>query len=171
MLRRNALFLGILSFAAVTRFLLLFVSQSHVHSDEAIIGLMGKHILEGRYLPFYMYGQAYNAGAAWEAYLATIPFAIFGVGVFPLKPASCACRWLVWCSSTKWRVACTVSRLPLWLRWRLHCLLRCSNGTSRSGATLSISCPFRLRSSCLTGSTRRRVYEHVRAFSSVWWRV
>jgi len=56
-----------------------------VHSDEAIIGLMGKHILEGRYFPFYMYGQPYNAGAAWEAYLAAIAFAFFGVGVIPLK--------------------------------------------------------------------------------------
>jgi hypothetical protein len=46
---------------------------------------MAKHILEGRYFPFYMYGQPYNAGAAWEAYLATISFAIFGVGVVPLK--------------------------------------------------------------------------------------
>jgi hypothetical protein len=100
MLRRHALFLGILSFAAVTRFLLLFVSQTHVHSDEAIIGLMAKHILEGRYLPFYMYGQSYNAGAAWEAYLATIPFSIFGVGVLPLKACivclSLACLVLVY---------------------------------------------------------------------------
>src|SRR5439155_6489751 len=59
--------------------------QTHVHSDEAIIGLMGKHILEGRYFPFYMYGQPYNAGAAWEAYLAAIAFAVFGVSVIPLK--------------------------------------------------------------------------------------
>src|SRR5213078_851958 len=46
---------------------------------------MGKHILEGRYFPFYMYGQPYNAGAAWEAYLAAIAFAFFGVGVIALK--------------------------------------------------------------------------------------
>lgn len=64
---------------------LLVSSQTHVHSDEAVIGLMGKHILEGRFFPFYMYGQPYNAGAAWEAYLATIPFSIWGVGVLPLK--------------------------------------------------------------------------------------
>jgi hypothetical protein len=44
--------------------MILLASQTHVHSDEAIIGLMGKHILEGRYFPFYMYGQPYNAGAA-----------------------------------------------------------------------------------------------------------
>src|SRR5215475_9448785 len=72
-MRRHAFFIG------------LFASQTHVHSDEAIIGLMGKHILEGRYFPFYMYGQPYNAGAAWEAYLAAIAFAFFGVGVIALK--------------------------------------------------------------------------------------
>ena len=30
-------------------------------------------------------GQPYNAGAAWEAYLASLAFALFGVGVVPLK--------------------------------------------------------------------------------------
>jgi hypothetical protein len=70
---------------AAAWFAILLTSQTHVHSDEAIIGLMGKHILEGRYLPFYMYGQPYNAGAAWEAYLAAIAFALFGVSVISLK--------------------------------------------------------------------------------------
>ena len=74
-----------LALFAAARFAILLASQTHVHSDEAIIGLMGKHILEGRYFPFYMYGQPYNAGAAWEAYLAAIAFAFFGVGVVPLK--------------------------------------------------------------------------------------
>jgi hypothetical protein len=84
-MRRHALFIGIFIFIAVARFVILFASQTHVHSDEAIIGLMGKHVLEGRYFPFYMYGQPYNAGAAWEAYLAAIAFASFGVGVISLK--------------------------------------------------------------------------------------
>jgi hypothetical protein len=85
MMRRHAFFIGILIIVAAARVTILLVSQTHVHSDEAIIGLMGKHILEGRYFPFYMYGQPYNAGAAWEAYLAAIAFALFGVGVIPLK--------------------------------------------------------------------------------------
>lgn len=71
--------------AAVVRFAILIHAQTHVHSDEAIIGLMGKHILEGKFFPFYMYGQDYNAAAAWEAYLAVIPYSLFGVGVVPLK--------------------------------------------------------------------------------------
>ena len=70
-MRRHAFFIGLFVFVAAARFAILFASQTHVHSDEAIIGLMGKHILEGRHFPFYMYGQPYNAGAAWEAYLAS----------------------------------------------------------------------------------------------------
>jgi hypothetical protein len=84
-MRRNALFIGVFILIATARFVILFTSQTHVHNDEAIIGLMGKHILEGRHFPFYMYGQPYNAGAAWEAYLASLAFALFGVGVVPLK--------------------------------------------------------------------------------------
>src|ERR1700740_3553846 len=84
-MRRHALFVGVVVLIAGARFAVLLTSQTHVHSDEAIIGLMGKHIVEGRYFPFYMYGQPYNAGAAWEAYLASIAFALFGVSVISLK--------------------------------------------------------------------------------------
>src|SRR5438034_8265008 len=84
-MRRHAFFIGIFVLIDAARVAILFASLTHVHSDEAIIGLMGKHILEGRYFPFYLYGQPYNAGAAWEAYLAAVAFALFGVGVVPLK--------------------------------------------------------------------------------------
>jgi len=84
-MRRHGFFIGLFVLVAAARFAILFASQTHVHSDEAIIGLMGKHILEGRHFPFYMYGQPYNAGAAWEAYLASAAFALFGAGVVPLK--------------------------------------------------------------------------------------
>jgi hypothetical protein len=83
--RRHAVFLAILVLAAASRFVILFASQTHVHSDEAIIGLMAKHIREGRFYPFYMYGQPYNAGAACEAYLGALAFTVFGDGVLPLK--------------------------------------------------------------------------------------
>jgi 4-amino-4-deoxy-L-arabinose transferase-like glycosyltransferase len=84
-MRRHALFIGLFVLIAAARLTILLTSQTHVHSDEAIIGLMAKHILEGRYFPFYMYGQPYNAGAAWEAYLAAIACAFFGVSVISLK--------------------------------------------------------------------------------------
>src|SRR5437879_1883027 len=84
-MRRQLPFLLILGATAILRFIILFVSQTHVTSDEAIIGLMAKHILAGRYFPFYFYGTSYNASCAWEAYLAVVPFAIAGVGVVALK--------------------------------------------------------------------------------------
>src|SRR5947209_11971394 len=84
-MRRHRPFLLILALTAVGRFAILFWSQTHVTSDEAITGLMAKHISEGRYFPFYPYGIAYNASQSWEAYLAAIPFRLFGVSVTALK--------------------------------------------------------------------------------------
>jgi hypothetical protein len=105
-MRRHALFVGILIFVAAARFAILFASQTHVHSDEAIIGLMGKHILEGRHYPFYMYGQPYNAGAAGEAYLAAVAFALFGVGVIPLK--ACIVLLSLLCLFLFYRAGCAL---------------------------------------------------------------
>src|SRR6266567_6317100 len=85
LMRRHAFFIAVFIIVAASWLAILLTSQTHVHSDEAIIGLMGKHIVEGRYFPFYMYGQPYNAGAAWEAYLTAIAFALFGVSVIALK--------------------------------------------------------------------------------------
>ena len=53
LMRRHALFIGVLIIIAAARSTILLASQTLVHSDEAIIGLMGKHILERRYFPFY----------------------------------------------------------------------------------------------------------------------
>jgi len=106
LMRRDALFIGVFIIIAVARFTILLTSQTHVHSDEAIIGLMGKHILEGRYFPFYMYGQPYNAGAAWEAYLAAIAFALFGVSVIPLK--GCIVALSLLCLVLFYRMGCAL---------------------------------------------------------------
>jgi len=122
-----ALFVGV----AAARFAILLVSQRHVHSDEAIIGLMAKHILEGRYFPFYMYGQPYNAGAAWEAYLAAAAFAFFGVGVLPLKGCivvlSLLCLFLFYCmclelydQRTALLAAAVFALLPPLLKWHFQ---------------------------------------------------
>src|ERR1043165_1164493 len=84
-MRRHLPFIFILTGTALVRFAILFLTQTHVTSDEAITGLMAKHISEGRYFPFYSYGTSYNASQAWEAYLAVVPFWIFGVCVIALK--------------------------------------------------------------------------------------
>lgn len=45
-------------------------------ADEGIVGLMGRHILEGKELPVFFYGQSYLG--ALEAYCAAAAFAVFG---------------------------------------------------------------------------------------------
>src|SRR5881394_3347760 len=130
-MRRHLPFLLILVGTAIVRFVILFVAQTHVTSDEAIIGLMGKHILEGRAFPFYFYGISYNASCAWEAYLAVIPFAIAGVGVVALKiPAvllSLVCLTLFYLMTTRLysiRVATLASLIfALWpglMKWHFQ---------------------------------------------------
>src|SRR4030095_8273604 len=121
-MRRHWAFLLILSGTAVVRLIILFAAQTHVTSDEAIEGLMAKHILEGRAFPFYFYGISYNASCAWEAYLAVIPFAIAGVSVVALKLPivllSLACLTLFYAMTTRLysiRVATLASLLyALW---------------------------------------------------------
>lgn len=54
-----------------------------IDGDEAIVGLMGKHILEGRGVPVFYYGQHYMGSL--EALLASVSFAIFGVSPFSLQ--------------------------------------------------------------------------------------
>src|SRR5262245_30352405 len=44
----------------------VFWDQSYFDSDQAVFGLMGKHLSEGRALPIFMYGQNYIlAVEAW----------------------------------------------------------------------------------------------------------
>jgi 4-amino-4-deoxy-L-arabinose transferase-like glycosyltransferase len=130
-MRRHLLFILILVGTAIVRFALLFLSQTHVTSDEAIIGLMAKHISEGRAFPFYFYGISYNASCAWEAYLAVIPFWLFGVGVVALKiPTailSLVCLTLFYVMATKVysiRIATLASLIfALWpglLKWHFQ---------------------------------------------------
>ena len=130
-MRRHLPFLLILGGTAIVRFVILFASQTHVTSDEAIIGLMAKHILEGRAFPFYFYGISYNASCAWEAYLAVVPFAIAGVGVIALKVPtvllSLVCLTLFYMMTTRLysiRVATLASLIfALWpglLKWHFQ---------------------------------------------------
>jgi hypothetical protein len=127
-MRRHALFIGVFTLVATAQFAILFTSQTHVHSDEAIIGLMGKHILEGHYFPFYMYGQPYNAGAAWEAYLAAIAFSVFGVGVISLKGCIVVLSLLCFFCFIGWAVLSTMCTQRCWQPWRLRFAHHFSSG-------------------------------------------
>lgn len=51
-------------------------------ADEGIVGLMAKHIVEGRDWPIFFYGQDYLG--ALEAYCVATVFALFGVGALGL---------------------------------------------------------------------------------------
>ena len=57
--------------------------ESYFDSDQAIVGLMAKHLAEGRSWPLYFYGQEYIL--AVEAWVAAPFFALFGTSVATLR--------------------------------------------------------------------------------------
>ncbi len=50
LMRRHALFIAVFLIVAAARFTILLTSQTHVHSDEAIIGLMAQLFWPPSYL-------------------------------------------------------------------------------------------------------------------------
>jgi len=73
----------LLSGVLATRFFLVArFFPTLIESDEAIVGLMARHILEGELVAFY-WGQNYMG--AFEAYLTAGMFALFGAGALVLK--------------------------------------------------------------------------------------
>src|SRR6266516_6464629 len=62
---------------------LVFRPLSQFDSDQAITGLMAKHLTELRALPVFYYGQNYML--AVEAWLAAPIFVVAGVSVTALK--------------------------------------------------------------------------------------
>src|SRR5262245_9052612 len=61
----------------------VFWEQAHFDSDQAIVGLMAKHLSEGRAFPLFMYGSNYVL--AIEAWMAAAVFLVAGVSVAALK--------------------------------------------------------------------------------------
>ena len=55
-----------------------------LESDEAVVGLMAKHISEGRELPVFYYGQPYLGSL--EAFLVAGSFKLFGTLNLLVKP-------------------------------------------------------------------------------------
>jgi hypothetical protein len=81
---RRALAL-LVALGAALRIALLLVVEHQLEVSEAIVGLMALDILEGKALPFFFYGTAYNGGGALEAYLAAASFAVAGPGAIAVK--------------------------------------------------------------------------------------
>jgi hypothetical protein len=61
----------------------LFWEESHFDANQAVIGLMAKHVAELRAFPLFMYGQNYML--AVEAWLAAPLLAVAGASVTALK--------------------------------------------------------------------------------------
>lgn len=82
--RRDVLFVALaMVLATLVRFDFMQATQWSIDADEAIVGLMGKHILEGRGIPTFYYGQHYMGSL--EAILAAGSFALFGTTPFALS--------------------------------------------------------------------------------------
>lgn len=62
---------------------LVFWEQAQFDSDQAVFGLMAKHLAEGRAFPVFMYGQSYIL--AVQAWMAAPMFLLLGVSVTALK--------------------------------------------------------------------------------------
>ena len=61
----------------------VFWPGAHFDSDQAVTGLMAKHLAELRAFPVFWYGQTYMLGV--EAWLAAPLMAVFGASVTALK--------------------------------------------------------------------------------------
>jgi 4-amino-4-deoxy-L-arabinose transferase-like glycosyltransferase len=72
----------LLIFHFAYRFFLLSIDAFPFNSDEAIVGLMAKHILEGKHF-LYFYGQSYMGSL--DAYLIAIGFRLLGEKVFVIR--------------------------------------------------------------------------------------
>jgi hypothetical protein len=74
---------GIATLVVVRSAVLVFWEQAHFDADQAIVGLMAKHLAELRAFPLFYYGQNYMLGV--EAWLAAPVFLIAGASVATLK--------------------------------------------------------------------------------------
>ena len=69
--------------AAIIRIDFLVASNFIIDSDEAIVGLMAKHIVEGAEVPVFYYGQHYMG--SFEPFILSLFFRIFGFQPWLIK--------------------------------------------------------------------------------------
>lgn len=73
---------ALLAVALALRLLLLTTANTELDADEAVVGLMASHILQGE-RPIFYYQQPYMGSL--EAYLVAIPFGLVGASALALK--------------------------------------------------------------------------------------
>ena len=122
--KSRALIVALVLLAAVVLrgvFFLRF-DESYFDSDQAIVGLMAKHLLEGRAFPLFFYGQEYMLGV--ESWVMAPVFAVFGPSVFALRLTMVLLNAVT--ALTLWWLLVRDARLHPWLaalaaapsRWR-----------------------------------------------------
>jgi len=104
MTRRAALWLaGLAALVVLRSAVFVFWPASHFDSDQAITGLMAKHLAELRAFPVFWYGQTYLL--AVEAWLAAPVMALAGATVtalkLPLLAMNVAIAWLLFAGLTR----------------------------------------------------------------------
>jgi len=100
-----------LAMAAAVKSALLLTHSVPFNSDEAIVGLMARHILRGE-RPTFFYGQAYMGSL--DAWLVAGAFRLLGEGVTPIRVVQAALYlgylgslwWLARRLFRDWRIAC-----------------------------------------------------------------
>ena len=93
----------VVALALLGRTLLLASNAVSFHSDEAVVALMARHILQGE-RPVFFYGQAYMGSL--DAWLVAVGFALFGESVASIRIVQSALYLLVVASG-------------YWVAWRL----------------------------------------------------
>lgn len=75
---KNFFYIGVIFFIGLTlRFILFFHFRNTIGADEAVFALMGKHILEGKEFPIFMWALHYSGTVS--SYLSAVLFAISGI--------------------------------------------------------------------------------------------
>lgn len=72
----------VLAIALVWKLIWLLLNTFPFNSDEAVVGLMARHILQGE-RPLFFYGQYYMGSL--DAYLVALGFGIFGVKIWVIR--------------------------------------------------------------------------------------
>ena len=112
--RRFLQLLLIAALVIVSRAPFLLHGDRFFDSDEAVEGLMARHVLEGEH-PAFLWGQRYKGVP--EVYLAAAVFAVAGPSVIALKSVTLACFALFVCLQLCSSSGCSRGRSR---GWRQH---------------------------------------------------
>jgi hypothetical protein len=85
---RSRTFYLLLGGLLITKLVALLTFGHWADSDECVIGIMAKHILDRGVHPAYFYGQRYLGGASVEAHTAALFYWVFGMSGYSLKLAA-----------------------------------------------------------------------------------